>query len=334
MKLLFLIFLWLALVIFSLGVGQYHISFVDVASLLYSALINNTISEPMATPYDVVLSIRLPRILMASLAGASLAVSGVALQGVFKNPLVGPHIVGVSTGAAFGGTLAILLEFSKIELFGFAFFFGILALMMVYTLANFVSKSNLFALILSGVVVSGFFSALISFIQYISDEEEKLPNIVYWLLGSFSSANYERLALMAFIAIPVIVIFVLMRWRFNLLSLQDHDMRLLGINITKLRLVILILCSLIIAAQVSVSGNVGWIGLIIPHLSRMLVGADHRKSMPAAVFLGAIFMLLVDDIARTITQGEVPIGILSALVGAPIFAYLMKKSALRKNDNA
>lgn len=211
MKFLFLLCSWVALVIFSLGVGQYHIPFVDGATLIYNALMDNSVSEAMLTPYDVVFSIRLPRILMASLAGASLAVSGVALQGVFKNPLVGPHIVGVSTGAAFGGTLAILLEFSKVELFGFAFFFGILALMMVYVLANFVSKSNLFALILSGVVVSGFFSALISFIQYISDEEEKLPNIVYWLLGSFSSANYERLALMSFIAIPIIILFILMR---------------------------------------------------------------------------------------------------------------------------
>lgn len=332
MKFWFLGVAWVVLVIFSLGVGQYHIAFSDVFSLLFNALMHNNVSDGLSTEHDIVLSIRLPRILMASLAGASLAVSGVALQGVFKNPLVGPHIVGVSTGAAFGGTLAILFEFSKVELFGFAFFFGILALIMVYALANFVSKSNLFALILSGIVVSGFFSALISLIQYISDEEEKLPNIIYWLLGSFSSANYERLSLMAFVAIPVMIIFVLMRWRFNLLSLQDHDMKLLGVDITKLRFVILGLSSLIIAAQVSVSGNVGWIGLIIPHLSRMLVGVDHRKSLPAAIFLGAIFMLLVDDIARTITQGEVPIGILSALVGAPIFAFLMKKSTLRKHD--
>lgn len=332
MKFWFLGVAWVVLVIFSLGVGQYHIAFSDVFSLLFNALMHNNVSDGLSTEHDIVLSIRLPRILMASLAGASLAVSGVALQGVFKNPLVGPHIVGVSTGAAFGGTLAILFEFSKVELFGFAFFFGILALIMVYALANFVSKSNLFALILSGIVVSGFFSALISLIQYISDEEEKLPNIIYWLLGSFSSANYERLSLMVFVAIPVMIIFVLMRWRFNLLSLQDHDMKLLGVDITKLRFVILGLSSLIIAAQVSVSGNVGWIGLIIPHLSRMLVGVDHRKSLPAAIFLGAIFMLLVDDIARTITQGEVPIGILSALVGAPIFAFLMKKSTLRKHD--
>lgn len=333
MVFLFLGILWLVLSIVSLGVGQYHIPFDEVFVLLAKGFMAAPISESLSIPYDVIFSIRLPRVLMASLAGGALALSGIALQGVFKNPLVGPHIVGVSTGAAFGGTLAILFEVSKVGLFGFAFVFGILALMMVYALASFVSKHNLFALILSGIVVSGFFSALISLIQYISDEEEKLPNIVYWLLGSFSSANYERVALLAIPTIPIMIIFVLMRWRFNLLSLQDHDMRLLGINITKLRLIILGLCSLIIAAQVSVSGNVGWIGLVIPHLSRMLVGVDHRKSLPTAILLGAIFMLVVDNVSRTITQGEVPLGILTALIGAPVFAYLMKKNGIRNNDN-
>ena len=320
MKFSALLLLWILLFAVSLGIGKYPVSLEETGRILLG-------SSADETAKSVVLDIRIPRALLSSLCGGILALSGLALQAVFKNPLVGPHIVGVSTAAAFGGALCIMLGFGSYFIVGFAFFFGLAALFMLYFIAKFVSRSDVFSLILAGIVINGVFAALTSLVQYLADNEDVLPNIIYWLLGSFVSADYDKLILIAIVSAPCVLLLLLIRYRFNLLSLNDEDLKVLGVNITLLRSFILIVCTLLIAVQVSVSGNIGWVGLVVPHITRLICGSDHVRSIPNCFIIGAIFMLFVDDLARSISSSEVPLSILCALIGSPIFAILLKRSA-------
>lgn len=318
-----LILLPLLIALVSLCFGQYGLSIGDVVTAL---------SHPHHTAdiaHQIVWSVRLPRVLMALLAGGALGLCGATLQGVFQNPLVDPHIIGVTSGSAFGGTLAILLGLSMPMMMGTTFFFGLLALTLVYLLAALQKRESTLVLILAGIILSGFFAALVSLMQYMADTEEVLPNIVFWLLGSFATANWTKVLLLA---VPVTVsalILYKLRWRINLLSLDDKDARALGVRVSALRRGVLLCCALLVAAQVAVSGSIAWVGLVIPHLARMLTGADHRRLLPCAFWLGASFMILVDDIARTLTAAEIPIGIITALVGAPIFAVMLIRANRR-----
>lgn len=306
----------------SLGVGRYDIAFARVVQILLATIFP---PETPITPTEanVVFTVRLPRILLALLSGAGLALSGATLQGIFRNPLVGPQVMGVSSGAAFGGTLAILLSLSRVGLLATSFAFGLSALILVYALNRIVARRNILALVLAGVVINGFFGALVSLVQYVADTEDKLPAMVFWLLGSFATANWEKLSL---IAGPVLVGNILLlglRWRINLLSIGDEEARALGIRVEPLRWLILILVSAIVAAQVAVSGIIGWVGLIVPHMARMLVGSDHRVMMPTSLIIGALYLLVIDDVARTATGTEIPLGILTALIGTPIFVLVL-----------
>lgn len=310
---------------FSLGLGQYSISPMNV----WHALMSPMQTQDLAG--QIIWTVRMPRILMACCAGGALALCGACLQGVFHNPLVDPHIIGVSSGAAFGGTLAILLGLSPLWLMSSTFAFGLLALVLVYAIASTLGNENRLMLILSGIILSGFFSALVSLLQYMADTEEKLPSIVFWLLGSFATANWHKLLMMAIpLALASFLLFRL-RWRINILSLGDADARTLGASVAGLRRLVLLLCALLVAAQVAVSGGIGWIGLVIPHLARLLVGADHRRLLPAAFWLGGGFMVLVDDVARTLSVAEIPLGIITALIGAPLFAVLLIRSRRRSH---
>lgn len=317
--------LFIAVAVCSLGVGRYGISAARVVAILIDPIIsaNPTVS---AVERTVVFTVRLPRVLLAMFAGGGLALAGATLQGVFRNPLVGPQIIGVSSGAAFGGTLAILLGFPSYCLLSSAFLFGLFALFLVYGLNILVGRKNILALVLSGVVVSGFFGALVSLVQYLADTDEKLPAIVFWLLGSFATANASKLEL---IAIPVLVasgFLLALRWRVNLLSLGDEDAAALGVRVELLRWMILCLVTVIVAAQVAVSGIIGWVGLIVPHMARTVVGPDHRFMLPASLMIGSIYVVLIDDVARTLSATEIPLGILTALIGAPVFAILLRHS--------
>ncbi len=324
-KIAALAILLVVVAVVSLGIGRYDIPFLRVLQIL-RAWISAPEVPVTATEANVVFTVRMPRILLALLTGAGLALSGATLQGVFRNPLVGPQVMGVSSGAAFGGTLAILLSFSRYGLLGAAFAFGLSALVIVYALNGIVARRNILALVLAGVVVSGFFGALVSLVQYLADTEDKLPAMVFWLLGSFATANWEKLWL---IAGPVVIGSLLLlglRWRINLLSIGDEDARALGINVEPLRWLILVLVSCIVAAQVAVSGIVGWVGLVVPHMARMLVGPDHRVMMPASLLIGALYLLVIDTIARTATGSEIPLGILTALIGTPVFALVLRQT--------
>jgi iron complex transport system permease protein len=311
-------------ILFSLALGRYPVP--------VSTVIHVVLTTPPVSGFDysdvhrvVVEIIRLPRILTVVLCGMGLALSGAALQGVFRNPLVGPEIVGVSSGASFGGVLAIMLSLGPAEIVALAFLFGLAAMVIAFGLARFAGKSSTLALILSGVIVGAFFSALVGLAQYVAEPQVKLTSIIYWLLGSFVGETYEKTAIVALVMLFAGTTLLLLRWRINLLSLGDVDGAALGVNIEALRWMIIALVALIVAAQVSVSGGVGWVGLIIPHLARMAVGPDHKKLLPASAFAGGIYLLAMDDIARSATGQEIPIGLLTAVVGAPIFAFLFWK---------
>ncbi|HDT5515411.1 TPA: iron ABC transporter permease [Klebsiella aerogenes] len=313
----------LFIAIASLCLGQYPLSLNEVFNeLTHSA-------SASAVAGQIVWSVRLPRVAMALLAGGSLGLCGATLQGVFHNPLVDPHIIGVTSGSAFGGTLAILLGFDIISMMGCTFFFGLAALMLVYLIARLQGRENTLALILSGIILSGFFAALVSLMQYLADTEETLPNIVFWLLGSFATANWHKVLSMALPVAVAAVILLKLRWRINLLALEDKDAHGLGFSVAKLRRGVLVCCAVLVAAQVAVSGSIAWVGLVIPHLARLLVGADHRRLLPTAFWLGGAFMVVVDDLARTLTQAEIPIGIITALLGAPLFTLLLIQSQRR-----
>lgn len=313
----------LFIAIASLCLGQYHLGLNEV----FHELTHGAPGSGVAG--QIVWSVRLPRVAMALLAGGSLGLCGATLQGVFHNPLVDPHIIGVTSGSAFGGTLAILLGLDIVSMMGCTFFFGLAALALVYLIATLQGRENTLALILSGIILSGFFAALVSLMQYLADTEETLPNIVFWLLGSFATANWHKVLSMALPVAVAAIILLKLRWRINLLALEDKDARGLGVSVVKLRRGVLVCCAVLVAAQVAVSGSIAWVGLVIPHLARLLVGADHRRLLPTAFWLGGAFMVVVDDLARTLTQAEIPIGIITALLGAPLFTLLLIQSQRR-----
>jgi iron complex transport system permease protein len=315
----------LAGMLLSLCLGAYPVPFVTVARIAAALISPMPLPEHhtwTVTQQIVVQSVRLPRIVLATLAGLGLGLSGAALQGMMRNPLVGPDLIGVTSGSAFGGVLSLLLGFPPLGTVGLAFAGGFLALILASGLARLANSSGVLPLILSGVVLGAFFAACVTFVLYLADPFYRLPGIVYWLLGSFAGAKRQQVAILALPTLGAGTVILGLRWRLNLLSLGDCDAAALGLRVQRLRWLIVRLVSLMIAAQVSVSGGVGSVGLVVPHFARMFVGPDHRRLLPAAGFLGGIFLLAMDDIARCITVQEVPIGVLTALVGTPVFAFM------------
>lgn len=314
-----LVLLGLGLIIFSLTLGQYPIGYATLWQALWGAKSLSLMDG------HILFDIRLPRILLAVCVGGLLAFCGAILQGVFHNPLVDPHVIGVSSGASFGGALAILLGLSTFWLMISAFSFGLLALMLIYALAYLFGKDNRLILILLGIVLSGIFASLVHLVQYLADSEETLPNIVFWLLGSFSKANWDKFLMLV---VPLIIVggrLYQVRWRINVLSLGDSEAKALGMSVSLFRYGILFFTALLVAIQVAISGSIGWIGLVVPHIGRMLVGSDHRHLLGTSFLVGAVIMLMVDNLARALSQGEIPLSIITALFGAPLFIFLLLK---------
>ena len=272
------------------------------------------------------MQIRLPRSIMAMFVGAGLAASGAAYQGMFRNPLVSPDILGVTAAAGFGAALALLLSRNAVELQLIAFAFGLLGVLLTYLLARVYRSTPVLMLVLSGVVVGAFFSALLSGTKYVADPESKLPAITYWLLGSLNATSTRSLAM----ALPPIIVggvgLLLVRWQLNVLAMGDEEARSLGIRTELLKGIVIACTTLITAACVSVCGIVGWVGLVVPHLGRMLVGPDHRALLPATLSIGATYLLFIDCVARSAVATEIPLGILTAMIGAPFFGYLLRKT--------
>jgi iron complex transport system permease protein len=274
----------------------------------------------------IVWDIRLPRAILGAMVGGCLAVSGAAFQGLFRNPLVSSGILGVSSGAGFGAALAILLFSSTAPIYIFAFVFGGLAVLLSYLIGKVYNTTPTVMLVLGGVIVSSVFSALISFAKYVADPTEELPAIVFWLMGSLATARYRDIAIAGIpMAIGVIGL-IAIRWRINVLSMGDKEAHSLGINTSLNKGIVIACATLATAGAVCVSGVIGWVGLVMPHIGRMLVGNDNRVLIPASLSLGACLLVLVDLLGRMITGSEIPLGILTALVGGPFFVYLLKKT--------
>lgn len=266
---------------------------------------------------------RFPRLLTAAVVGSGLAVSGCLLQSMFSNPLATPDTLGVASGASFGAALALLLGLTLPGVQAVAFIFGLLAMLLAGLGGR--STGNRTSVILSGIMISSLFSALVSLVKYLADTESQLPAITYWLMGSLSASGYASLALGAPMIIVCLIVTLALRWRLDLLPLSDDEARSLGSNIRLLRGVTVVCAAGMTASAVSMCGQVGWVGLLVPHICRMLVGNDHRRLVPACISVGATFMMIVDTVARSLTAAEIPVSILTALVGAPFFIILLRR---------
>ena len=272
----------------------------------------------------ILLGIRLPRILLAAMVGAVLAVSGTGLQAVLRNPLVDPFILGISSGAAFGCALTIAVA-PWLPMALSAFFFGCLATALSWILAGGGGDRSRLNLVLAGVVVSALFNAMLSMIKFLA-EPMKLQAIVFWLMGSFSLADWPSARLVAALSLLGLSPIVAMRWRLNVASLGDSEARLLGLSPGRARMLVIASSTLAVSAAVSVSGIIGWVGLMTPHLTRMLVGSDHKSLVVSSLFLGAAFMVCADTLARSVSDYDFPVGVVTAVAGAPFFIWLMRRS--------
>lgn len=315
----------------SVLLGRFSVTPKELFRLLLSRL---TETEPgwRDGAENVVFQIRLPRVAAAALIGAALAAAGVSYQGMFRNPMVSPDILGASTGAGFGAALAILLGAGYFGISASAFVFGLLAVAAAYLVSCMSRTNQTIALILAGMMVSSLFSAGTSYLKLVADTQQQLPAITYWLMGSLSSIKPRDVL---FLVIPVTIGLVplwILSWRMNLLTLGEEEARSMGVNTRLLRFTVILCATLLTASSVAVSGMIGWVGLVIPHFCRMLFGYDYRRLIPAAALFGASFLIIVDDIARLATAGEIPLGILTAFVGAPIFLYLILTGGARRGD--
>ena len=326
-----LILLPVAVFLLSFCCGRYSIAPGTVISVLKTNFLElfNISSSANFNDFEesVVLSIRMPRIILGMLVGAGLSVAGAALQGLFGNPLVSPQVLGVSSGSGFGAALAILLFGNAFSVQALSVITGLVAVGMTYSISRIRGgQSSIFMLVLAGTITAAFFEALISAAKLVADPFSKLPAITYWLMGSLANVSYKNvLSALPLITIGMAVLF-LYRWRINVLSLDKDEAKALGVNLQRSRIIVILACSIITAASVSVCGIIGWIGLVIPHICRTIVGPNHKNLIPACMSVGGVYLVIIDNIARSATSTEIPLSILTAVVGAPFFAYLLKRS--------
>ncbi len=320
---------FLAVLLGSLLVGRYALSPGQLVHMLWTRISGGAADWPISDD-KVVFAVRLPRVAAAALVGAALAVSGAAYQGMFRNPMVSPDILGASTGAGFGAAVAILLGAGYFGISAAAFCCGLLAVAAAWLVSRLSKADQAVALILAGMMISSLFSAGTSFVKLVADTQQQLPAITYWLMGSLSSIKDKDVVFLAIpVALGMIPLFFL-RWRMNLLTVGEEEAQSMGVNTRRLRGAVIVCATLLTSASVAVSGMIGWVGLVIPHFCRMLFGYDYRRLIPAGALFGAAFLLAVDDIARLVTTGELPLGILTAFVGAPLFLYLIATGGGRR----
>ena len=325
-----LIFFWLigvaaliASMTISLLCGRYGI---EPASVWNSLL---GIEESSAAS-NIVVSVRVPRILLVALVGGGLAVSGAAYQGVFQNPLVSPDVLSVSSGAAFGAVLGIMISGDSALIIILALSMGLVSVMLAYLFAKIKGHVSVLSLVLSGMIMSALFNALISLMKYVADTDTQLPEITYWLLGSFAGTTYKDIAIVIFPIVIGSILLILLGNKINILSLGDEEARSLGVNPDNARKLIIFLATVITAASITVTGIIGWVGLVIPHIARLIVGPNHTRLIPASALTGATFLTIIDLLSRTITVTEMPVGILTAIIGAPFFALLFHKQGAKR----
>jgi iron complex transport system permease protein len=311
--------------IVSLGLGRFRIPVDQILNIVWSWIIGKI--DFAANPDQVVvLLVRVPRILLCMLVGAALSISGAAYQGLFRNPLVSPDILGVSAGAGVGASIAILMGAPGISVQVFAFAFGIGAVFLVIGLASAIGKGNpaTLVIVLSGMVIASLFGSCTALLKYLADAQSKLPDVVFWLMGSFAkNGSYQNVLILFILLLAGGIPLYLLRWQMNVLSFGEEEAQAMGLNPQRLRIWIIICSTLLTASSVAMCGTIGWVGLVIPHITRLLVGPNFKALLPTSLFIGALFMLIVDDFARTLIAGEIPVGVITSIVGAPIFIYLM-----------
>lgn len=318
---LLLLFLLLAVgFIMSLAVGRYYIPVSEILTAFTGGQVPDKTGQ-------VLMVVRLPRVLAAVLVGGAMSVSGAAYQGMFKNPLVSPDILGSSAGAGFGAALAILLSFGVAGTKGAAFFFGLFAVFITWLISHRFGKGDdsLFLLILGGIIVSNLFQSLISLVKYAADPTDKLPAITFWLMGSLSKAVMKDVQVMLVPFVLCTAVLVFCAGRLNILALGEEEARTLGINTGLLQVAVIVTATVLTAFCVSLCGMIGWVGLVIPHLARMMVGPNFKVLLPASLLLGSSYLLIMDDLCRSVFAVEIPLGIITSLAGLPFFLYLLTR---------
>jgi iron complex transport system permease protein len=311
--------------ILSLGIGRYPVSPGTIVSWMITGG-----SADGNVPL-IMVGIRLPRLIAAIAAGGALAISGAAYQGLFRNPMVSPDILGVSSGAGFGAALAILLSMPAAVVQVMSFTGGISAVLVAVAVSKAIGRGNdsVLVLVLSGIVVSSLFGALLSMLKYVADPLDKLPAITYWLMGSLADIRMRELRTVLVMVAAGAVPLMLVSWRLNVLSFGEEEARSLGLHTGMMRAVVIVCATMVTAGVISVCGIIGWVGLVVPHISRFVAGPNHRLLLPVSFLIGAAFMLAVDTVARSAVSVEIPIGIITAVAGAPFFIWVMKKSSIR-----
>lgn len=312
-------------VLASLSIGRYHIALMDIIRLCAGLTgLGDYVAKPPAETQLVFWNIRLPRVLMSIAVGSGISIAGVVFQSLFRNPLAAPDILGVTAGSCFGAAMSIMFfsQFAPVVQ-GSAFVFGILAVSIAYILAHRSWDRSASVLVITGIVVSAVFQAGVSIMMYLADPYNQLASIVFWIMGSFHVASWAKLQT----AVPIVVIgavlLTVFGWRLNIMTQNDEDALSLGVNIFRWRLFYVITSTFMVASAVAAVGTISWIGLIIPHIARYLVGAEHRRLLPAAAVLGGVFLLIMDTVARTISASEIPISIMTSILGAPFLGYLV-----------
>jgi iron complex transport system permease protein len=322
-----LIVLLIAAAVISLGIGRFNIPVSQIIEILKLWITGQTdmANNPI---HVVILLVRSPRIMLCILVGAALAASGASYQGLFRNPLVSPDILGVSAGAGVGASIAILMDYPSITVQLMAFCFGIGAVFLVMALASVMGRGNPATLImvLSGIVIGSLFNSCTALIKYLADAQDKLPDVVFWLMGSFAKCgSYSNVLLLLILILVGGIPLYLTRWKMNVLAFGEEEAQAMGINTGRLRMGIIVCSTLLTASSIAMCGMIGWVGLVIPHITRFLVGPNFKILFPTSMVLGALFMVIVDDLARALISGEIPVGVITSLIGAPLFIYMMFK---------
>ena len=311
------------LVAIAFSVGRFPVTPAELVTVLWAKLTGTPHGLP-ASIDTVVFNVRGPRIAAAILVGAALAAAGAAYQGLFRNPLVSPDILGVSTGAALGAVVGIYLSLGVVAIQTLAFVVGLGAVVVVYVVGMALRRHDpILVLVLAGIVIGTLLGSCVSLLKYLADPYNQLPAITFWLLGSLASVTQGDVRAVAPSVVLGLVPLVLLRWRMNVMTLGEDEARALGVDTRRLRLAVVAAATLMTAGVVSISGVVGWIGLLVPHLARFLVGPDFRRLLPASILLGSGYLLAVDTLARTIARIEIPLGVLTAFIGAPFFIWVL-----------
>lgn len=319
-KIIILVLILIITFVFSLGFGRYPISIAEMIDVMMGNSTNPIVKQ-------LIFEVRLPRVMAAMIVGGSLAISGAAYQGMFKNPMVSPDLLGATAGASFGAALGILLSLGLVQIKVMSFAFGLLAVYITWLISTRFGRGDdgFFILILGGILVSNVFQSLISATKYLADPTEKLPAITFWLMGSLAKVDYKDILMLFIPFVICVVILIKLSYKLNIMSFGEEEAKTLGINTTMLKAIVVVTSTVLTASAVSLCGMIGWVGLVIPHLTRMIVGADFKRLIPTSVLIGSIYLLIIDNITRNIAVVEIPLGILTSLIGAPFFVYLLMK---------